>query len=198
MFLGVKSNLGVDGTPAAPTYQDEPCCGDKKAISVSADSMIKQRAVYVVLVGYAKYLLKTGIISDKDAVAKEVGKIASAAMDAGSFDAGFLQCLLEHIKSKCRIDSPSEEIRQCVCEMREHLMKGLVCELEYDEAVYSTLTDEEQKLLKTATEAWRTYCDAKWRVEEMFQSSIDAAICNVLETYKNMFDAGFASAFCKK
>lgn len=203
MFLGAKNNLEAEGTAQSATPGQQDCCAgecpdeSKTALSPAAVSLIQSNATFAVLMAYAKYLIKTGKADGKEAVAAEIGKIASAAMDAGQFTSSSLDRLLECIKYKCRVESPTEEINQCLDKMREHIFDDMTCSMSYDESILDTLTDDEKATINAAVAAWRTYIDLNWKVKEMFGAAIDTAINTVLTTYKDKFDAGFAAAFCK-
>jgi len=203
MFLKVRNNLGAEGvTPGegVPPSEDivaGPVAEQPAAVSPAAQSFIARHAAMTVLVSYAKYLMKTGRVDGKDAVASEIGKIASAAMDAGYCTADCLERLLDKIKY-CRVDSPSELGNKIRCKMREHILENLLCNVSYDKAILETLTDEEREVISAGIEAWDNYMKCQWKVVEKFQPAIEEAICKFIDTFKDKFDEGFVQIICKK
>ena len=199
MFFTVKNNLGPEGEVINPGTQVAPDAAPmptEKALSPAANSFITRNVIVAVLMSYAKYLLKTGKVDGKDAAAAEVGKIASAAMDAGQLTAEGMEEILARVKA-CRVDSMAEEMR-CINEkMRECLIDHMVRGCYYDKAILDTLTEDERGIITEAITAWDAYMQAQWKVFDQFGSAIDESFKAVICSYRNMFDEGFASIFCK-
>lgn len=199
MFYSFKGNLGPEGTVTNPAAESEvpvEQAVSDQAVSPAATSFITRNVIVAVLMAYAKYLLKTGKVDGKDDAAAEVGKIASAAMDAGHLTAEGLECILARVK-ECRVESSAEEIRSITERTRSELIDITVRCCAYDKAILDTLADDEKVVVSAAIDAWNAYMDTQWKLFDRFGSAIDEAFKTVLGNYKNLFDEGFVSIICK-
>lgn len=199
MFYKLGNNLGPEGEkidPAAIGAEDAIQHAEAAALSPAATSFITRNVIVAVLMTYAKYLLKTGKVDGKDAAVAEVGKIASAAMDAGQLTAEGLECVIDRVK-ECRVETLAEEMRAITEKARDCIIELTVRSCCYDKSILDTLADDEKAVVSAAVEAWGAYMEAQWKVFDRFGSAIDESFKTVVCNYKNLFDEGFVSIFCK-